>query len=316
MDVIGIDHKTIERAARVLRNRQEELERLDLFDARFYPRSESEEEILRYFIVMVAMDHRLSRPGRPYSACIENECYKGADLLYRLGSKVFHEEPEFFNPVRLAQIRVDDVIRVFSIGDASPPDPEVRTLLLRDLGYKLMKLYDGSVKKLLDLSNNRVRGSITQPGLVDHLRVFRAYEDPVEKKSMLLAKFLIGRGLFKPIDEIDVAVDNHLSRIAYRLGLVLVSGPLWEKIRKGLEVTSEDDTMLRLAIRRAYRLVAVKAGLKPSLVDDYFWLMGRKTCLRDEPPSCDRCLFKGFCMARRNNAFMVSEHLYYDTWFY
>ncbi len=317
MEVIGIDETIIDRIARVLRNNIQELPSLNVFDERFYPpRDVDLETALRYFIVMVAMDHRLSRPGRKYEACLDDGCYKGADLLYRLGAKLLNEKPVFFNPEYLSSVSIDEVKQVFSAGNASPPDPEVRTLLLRDLGLKLVKLYNASVSNLLNTAKNRIHGSIVEPGLADLLRVFRAYEDPVEKKTMLLVKFLVARGYFNPVDELDVAVDNHLSRIAYRTGLVAVSGSLWSKIKEGVEVSLEEDVLLRFTIRRAYRLISQKSGVNARYVDDYFWIMGRTICLRDDKPLCDKCFFKGFCRARKNNAFMVSEHVFYNTWYY
>jgi len=317
LDIIGVDMSVVERVARVLKRKSSDLGRLDVYDERFYPPlSDDAECVVRYFIVMVAMDHRLSRPNRPYEACLEDGCYRGADLLYRLGVKMYSENPEFFAPSKLSEITIDDVKKWLSVGSVSPPDIEVRTLLLRDLGYKLVKLYDSSAMKLLELSNNRIHGSLEAPGIADNLRVFRAFEDPVEKKTMLLAKFLVARGLFKPVDELDVAVDNHLSRVAYRLGLVMVSGPLWVKIRNSVEVTSEEDILLRLTVKRAYRYVASKSGLSPIVIDDFFWIMGREICTRDAPLGCEKCFFKSYCRARKNPAFMVNEHVYYNTWYY
>jgi hypothetical protein len=318
LEVIGIDTRVAERVARIIHKFKDRLEKIDVFDKRFYPpKNEPREDVLRYFIVMVAMDHRLSRPGKPYEACIPgDDCYHGADLLYRLGMIKYMEDPGFFSPEKLARIRINDVLEWLSIGEAKPPDPEIRAYLLRDLGVKLLKLYDGRVSNLIDSSNNRIFGEKDKPGLVDNLRVFRAYEDPVAKKSLLLAKFLRARGLFNPVDDLEPIIDNHLSRIAYRLGLVMVSGELWDKIRKGVEVTGEEDVLLRLSIRRAYRIIAEKSGVDPGVIDDYFWLFGRKICLRDEKPLCDKCIFNKVCLARRNSSFMVKEHTYYNTWYY
>lgn len=317
MDVIGIDHVIVDRVSRVLKNKANELPRLDLYDERYYPpRNFEAEKVIEYLIAVVALDHRLSRPGKPYYACLEDGCYKGSDLLYRLAMRKFLEDPDFFTPPKLSGISVEDVKLMLSAGSAEPPDAEVRAMLLRDLGFKLVKLYDSSAFKLIISSNNRVRGTLFEPGLVNNLKVFRAYEDPVEKKSMLLAKFLKIRGLFNPTDDIDVAVDNHLSRVALRLGLVMVSGPLWNKIRNGWEVTQEEDILLRAFIRRAYRYVASRSGLKADMIDDFFWIIGRNVCLRDVNPVCDKCLFKGFCRAKKNPTFMVSEHVYYNTWYY
>ena len=142
--------------------------------------------------------------------------------------------------------------------------------------------------------------------------------DPVEKKPMLLAKFLIARGVFKPVDpwNLDVPVDNHLTRIALRTGLVRVEGLLWEKIKGGREFTSEEDVLLRLVVRRAYRVVARNAGIDPGVIDDVLWIHGRKVCLRDSEPLCSKCVFKSFCLAYQNPEYMVPEHYYYNTWYY
>jgi len=317
MEVIGIDTRIIDRAARVLGKNKPALAQLDMYDTRYYPPENTDRElVLRYFLVMVAMDHRLSRPGKPYEDCVDGEFYHGADLLYRLGMKKFMEDPDFFSPEHLANIGIEEVREWLSTDNASPPDIPVRTLLLRDLGFKIIKLYDGRVDKLVGGEEIRIHGDIASPGLAEKLRVFRAYEDPVEKKIMLLAKFLEARGLIKIQDELDLAIDNHLSRIAYRLGIVMISGPLWDKIVRGEEVTWEEDVLLRMTIRRAYRLLARRSGVKPGLLDDHLWIMGRKICLRDSEPLCNKCLFRNFCMARRNAKFMVREHTYYNTWYY
>uniref|UniRef100_A0A7C2FPF5 Iron-sulfur cluster loop n=1 Tax=Thermosphaera aggregans TaxID=54254 RepID=A0A7C2FPF5_9CREN len=317
MELLGIDTLVIDRMSRILQRNSEKMQRLDVFNPKFYPPSnEGKEQVLRYFTVMVAMDHRLSRPGRVYEACLEDGCYKGADLLYRLGKMKLDEKPDFFNPEYLSKIKEKDVEEWLSIGDARPVDIELRTRLLRDLGEKLIKLYDGMVSTMLDASNNRLHGDGINPGLADLLRVFRAFEDPVEKKSMLLAKFLYFRGLFKPIDKPYIPVDNHLTRIALRTGMVVVSGRLWNNILNMKEVSLSDDIMIRLIVREAYGLLSEKSGLSVWELDDHFWIHGRTICIRSEQPLCEKCMFKGFCKARRNNAFMVYEHTYYNTWYY
>mgnify|MGYP001626148462 CR=1 FL=1 len=317
MELLGIDTLVIDRMSRILQRSSENLQRLDLFNPKFYPsREHSEEEVLRYLTVMVAMDHRLSRPGRVYEACLEDGCYKGADLLYRLGKVKFDENPDFFTPEYLSKIREEEVEKWLSIGNARPVDIVLRTRLLRDLGVKLIKLYDGRVSSLVEASNNRLHGDGINPGFADFLRVFRAFEDPVEKKSMLLAKFLHFRGLFKPVDKPYIPVDNHLTRIALRTGMVVVSGRLWNDILNMKEVSMSDDVLIRMVVREAYGLLAEKSGRSVWELDDHFWLHGRTICIRSEKPLCEKCMFKGFCRARRNNAFMVYEHTYYNTWYY
>ncbi len=305
--------------AGVLRRQYSSLEKLDLYDERFYPPRDYEPELAgMFFLVMVALDHRLSRPGKPYRACLEDGCYRGADLLYRLGVEILKSDPGFYSPANLEGISVEDVMEKFNVGEARVPDPEIRAYLLRDLGYKLNRLYNGSFLELLRSSNNRIRGLGSTPGLVDNLRAFRAYEDPVEKKPFLLIKFLIGRDLFRPVDpdNMSIPIDNHLARIAYRTGLVRVYGRLWEYIKGFREVSYSDDVVLRYTIRYAYEYVAEQAGIPKGGLDDILWVMGREICLRDEEPRCSECPFKSFCAAYRDTGYMVKEHNYYNTWYY
>lgn len=314
MFVVGVDERRVRSVSKVLVNRVAPSP-IDVFDEKFYPGKGVEDElVLRYFLVMVAMDHRLSRPGKPYEACLEDGCYHGADLLYRLGKRMFDENPDFFSPESLSRITVDGVKEWLSIGETQPPDPEVRAMLLRDIGVKLIKLYDSSVAKVIELSQGRLRSSGGY-GLLDLLRVFRAYEDPVEKKSLLLVKFLKNRGLFNPIDKPDVPVDNHLTRIALRLGLTMVSGKLWLKIKSGVEVTREEDLIIRLTVREAYRCLIEESGVDPGVLDDFLWKHGREVCIRDKP-RCNQCVFRNVCLASIDSNFMVNEHVHYNTWYY
>ncbi len=301
-------------------------------DPRYYPSpSEDDEMVARYFLVMVAMDHRLSRPGRPYEAYVGGEFYHGADLLYRLGMEKYREDPGFFDPRSLARVTAKDVEEWLSADGASPPDPEVRAALLRDLGEKLLALYGGSTTSLLEASGGYLKR--LEGGFIDRLKVFRAYEDPVEKKAYLLAKFLERRRIIEVRDpwNMEVPVDNHLVRIALRLGLV--EPPRWmlDKILGEEEFSWEEDVMFRLAVRRAFKQVAQAAGVTPFLLDDFLWMFGRKCCPRDPGGTmCARCgegcrrvggclpggcIFADICYARSRNLYLP-EHTYLNTWYY
>lgn len=318
MFVVGIDERYVREVSKVIVKRIDSISSgtIDVYDRRYYPPGDADvESVLRYFLVLVAMDHRLSRPGRPYEACLDDGCYHGADLLYRLGMKMFEENPSFYDPHRLMEIRVEHVLNWLSIGSASPPDPGTRAMLLRDLGLKLVKLYDSSVEKLIENSRKRLRGSGEQEGLVDKLRVFRAFEDPVEKKSMLFIKFIVARGLASFDDKPTLPIDNHLTRIALRLGMVMVSGKLWDKIKNGVETSLVEDIMIRYTVRTAYEKLVEESGVDVRVLDDFLWKLGREVCLRNNP-ICEKCVFNESCLARSNKNFMVNEHVHYNTWYY
>lgn len=286
-------------------------------DTNYYPsKRESKEDTIRYFLVLVSMDHRLSRPGRPFEAEINGRIYHGADLLYKLGMMKYLEDPEFYSPTRLSKITLDDVEKWLSVGNIKPVDLELRTLLLRDIGYKLEKLYEGEAIKLVERSCGKLRGGW---GLIDRLKIFTAYQDPVEKKSFLLVKFLDRRGLFKPLDveNLEVPVDNHLTRIALRLGIVEVKGALYEKLKRREEYNNFEDQLLRLAVREAYKILCLNTGKNPLILDDFLWSFGRRYC-KSGMPECYKnkhCIFIEVCKSVEGGE-LLDEPNFYKTWYY
>ncbi len=305
-------------------------------DTRYYPPpTASKRMVAAYFLVMVAMDHRLSRPGRPYEGIVDGEFYHGADLLYRLGAKKLEEDPGFFEPSRLARITEREVLEWLTVEyrgrKIAPPDPGVRAMLLRDLGEKLDALYSGDPYEVVKRSRGLLRDR-NGDGFIDRLKVFKAYQDPVEKKAFLLAKFLERRFVLEVVDHEnkEVPVDNHLVRIAVRTGIIGVSTVILEKIARQIPFTPWEDVMLRLSARRAYKIVSQSSGIDPFILDDFLWMFGRKCCTRDEPScragcreSCRQiggcnggCILAPVCRAYRNPLLMVYEHRFLDTWWY
>lgn len=294
---LGLD--AIYRAARAIRGLA--LRRDTYDDERYFPPRDMDPEAqLAYFTAMVAIDHRTGGPlGRPFEAVVGGEAYRGADLLYRLGRMALEEDPGLFSPGRLASMGLDEGRRLMSFGGAHVWDLETRVGLLRDLGRRALD--HGSFTAMLDVA--------TVDEFVARLSEARAYEDPVRKKAMLLLKFLTGRGILKVEGEVHIPVDNHLTRIALRLGLVEVQGDVW-----GRETSRDEDIAIRTAVRDAWGLAARAAGVDPFALDDYLWAFGRSTCVRDSP-KCGQCPFRDICPAHRAGHY-PNEHTHTLTWYY
>ncbi|MET1102006.1 MAG: hypothetical protein ABWW69_05995 [Pyrodictiaceae archaeon] len=325
-----IDYETAKRIAVLLRPVLDEYsKRPERFDSPDYypPRSDPREMVARYFIVLVAMDHRLSRPGKPYEARLDGKTYHGADLLYRLGMAKYREDPEFFAPSRLAKITTRDILGWLCVDRVCPPDPERRAALLRDLGLKLEEIYAGSVTELLREARSRLHGPPEEPGLVELLQTFMAYNDPVEKKAMLLAKFLERRGIFTITDPWNkrVPVDNHLARIALRTGIVRLEDNLMKLVTSRRHVDRWLDTLLRITIREAWHVVAFNTGYDDFLLDDILWDMGRRVCVHGSPfcHNCSArycrgsaCILREACLTGLGKLAPIEEHFFLDTWWY
>lgn len=279
-----------------------ELRRDEYLNPEFYPPpGDSRESQLAYFTAMVAVDHRTSTPWEPFEGYIGGRFYHGADALYRLGRILY--DSEFFTAERLAQLTPKDAAPLFTIGGKTVWDFYTRVYLLRDLGKKAVT--SGGFEKMLSIN--------TLDELRKVLSKTRAYEDPVGKKIMLLAKFLHGRKLieFRDTDKADVAVDNHLSRVAYRLGIVEID---YHFLTSGVEVSREEDIKLREVVKTAWRIVSRFGDIHPFTLDDFLWKFGRSICVR-ENPRCDSCPFKEVCRAHALYQY-PPEHLHLTTWYY
>ncbi len=308
-------------------------------NAKFYPSTKlSLDLIANYFFFMVAIDHRTSYEDIAFEGLIGGEKYSGAQLLWRLGKVKLDADPEFFTVDRMKRIRASDVAEWLRVENPYPRevwDPDVRAFLLRDAALKLSKYYEGSVLNLIKASG----GFLFKDGggFIERLRAFKAYEDPVGKKAFLLVKFLERRAILKVLDEdrLEVPVDNHLSRIALRLGLVRVDNETLSKIREGREFTYAEDYALRSRVKEAFKLVAAFSNIKPTILDDFLWLLGKTCCTRDRPVcvyGCDKavcplkdligtcyemCILTPVCRARSDVKLqLLPEHNFTKTWYY
>ncbi len=308
---ITIDEEQISNVSRELQKIK--IEPDPFTDPRYYPPPEDDyEHVVSYFFAMVAIDHRTS-VFKEYRAKIGEEEYKGADLLWRLGKEMYDRDPDFFLPENLAKITLETVQKWLTIDKAEIWDPGIRTLLLQDLGKKTIIYYNSKFTNILKKSEGKIRG---ENSLTNILKIYRAYEDPVEKKIFLLIKFLTRRKLVQIRDpeNIELPIDNHLTRIAIRLGIVKIDEKLQEKIEKEIETDRDTDIEIRLTIRKAWKKLAQKTGIEPTTLDDYLWNHGRKTCT-PENPKCSKCPLKNTCKANQTGKYL-KEHKHTLTWYY
>ncbi len=322
---ISIDLEAVSRFARVVRERIHRARPNYFDDPELYPpKSDPPHLVAMFFLTLVAIDHRLYPWGGAVSAVVGGKVRRGSEILYARAMEAYRRDPSIFEPTRLASMRRESFEMVWG---SDVWDAERRLALLRDLGRKMVSVYGSSIENLLGFSRSvRLRSfDAERPGLLDKLRVFLAYSDPVEKKSMLFIKALVRRGIIDIEDResIRVAVDNHLTRIALRLGLVTLGPRLREAVIRGDEVSPEVDVLIRTGVREALHLACLEAGIDPLDLDDALWTFGREVCTFTTPrctecnhPLCDggKCPFIDACLFRKGLA--LREHRLENTWWY
>ncbi|MEB2793509.1 MAG: hypothetical protein G5Z42_02830 [Caldisphaeraceae archaeon] len=329
--MIGIDEERIREVSLVLSNLKYSVDTFD--DEDYYPpQNSSKRDIFMYFLVMVSMDHRLIRRGKEIEGVIEGKHLRGSEVLYRLGSIKFKDDPSFFYPEKLSSIKEEDVRSWLSVENKGrriyPDDIRIRTSLLRDLGIKLTKLYSDPFDIIVESQGFLRKG--TNDGFIDLLKVFKAYQDPVEKKAFLLAKFLERRSVLKINDPYNkqLPIDNHLVRVAFRIGMLTADEATLEKMALGLSFSKDEDVLIRYEAREAYRLLSQFSGIDPFILDDIFWSFGRNCCTEEKPSclSCNEgcprsfceqgCIFVKKCKAGSNKRYMVKELKVAENWWY
>jgi hypothetical protein len=177
--------------------------------------------------------------------------FAGSELMWELGLRHARLRPRFLTAARLRRIGPDEVADVFEV------DGET----VADLGVKLESRHRGSAGALLEACDSRLGGT---GGLLERLREFEAYSDPLAKKSFLFAKICERRGWLEVADpqSWEVSADNVLMRLALRSGLV-AEGGLGD---------------VRAGTRDVFKRLAVEVGVSPAVLDDLLWELGR-----DEP---------------------------------
>ena len=189
------------------------------------PKQATTDQVADYYFFMVAIDYRTSTTKGHFEGKLNGKFFHGADLMYALGIRKWKENPEYFTAQNMQNISDEEVKGWLSIIENGKKvviyNPEERAELLRDSSKILQKMgYNSSIECVQRSEGYLIRGD--KKGLLQILKSFKAYSDPISKKSFLWIKFLSGRGLFHIQDpeNLNVPIDNHLMRIALRTGII------------------------------------------------------------------------------------------------
>ena len=185
--------------------------------------------------------------------------YEGSALLWALGLRAERRAPGALAARSLYGVSPAAIAAVFRAGGDSLADPERRAQLWDDLARGLIENYQGEASALIAATGGRLGGG---SGTLRHLGGFKAFSDPLQKKSFLVCKIWERRGWLEVADpeNWEVSADNVLMRLALRSGLV-EQGAVEE---------------VRAATRTAFKRVAEEAGISPPLLDDLLWERGRE----------------------------------------
>jgi len=253
----------------------------------------SPEQVGNFYLLLVAICYQTSPRGKPpLEGHIDGRHLYGWDYLSAKLEIAARKNGAVLSPAFWAHIDAEELRALFcdhELGDRLS-DPGHRALLIRDLGEQMLcRLWDRAAQ-IYEASEGRI--ATGNPNLLSSLALFRAYDDPVRKKSFFYLELMQNAGLWKYVDPENLGppIDYHEVRGHLRIGTVeILDRKLLAKIRQGEEVTPEEDVHIRQAVYKALMLVSEYSGLRnPGQLHYLFWNVFRSCCTR-ENPHCDAC---------------------------
>jgi hypothetical protein len=253
----------------------------------------SPEQVGNFYLLLVAICYQTSPRGRlPLEGNVEGRHLHGWDYLSAKLERAARSNSAILAPVSWARTSANEVQELFrdeTLGDRLS-DPAGRALLIRDLGQRMLRRSWDSATDMYHACEGRIASG--DPNLLSSLAQFRAYDDPVRKKSFFFLELMQNAGLWKYVDpdKLGAPVDYHEVRGHLRIGTVeIYDSALRERIMSGLDVTSAEDVEIRKAVYAALMLVSEITGPRnPGRLHYLFWNVFRSCCTR-ENPHCDAC---------------------------
>jgi hypothetical protein len=293
-----IDRDAIDRVAReirsVARQQARPIEEESWSDPRYWNVNDSRPDRCQYLALGNAINFRFwslsDAKVVPSVGVIDGESLRGAMYMWRRLRLALQREELTLVADDLASIDESAFRIAFSDDSGYLPLSEglsERVENLRDLGESLRQRWQGSFANVVDASD----------GLLDRFTLlsatFRAFDDPVQKLTMLNAIMLQGSGL-TAFDRAPLpAIDYHLVKQAARQGLVCLPDELAEKLRDRRLLTRGESDLLRMTVRDALVAAAAQAGVSTAVLDNIYWL-NRRICA-DMSPDCNDCPLRAGC---------------------
>ncbi len=254
-------------------------------------------QVGNFYLLLVAICHQTSPRGLPpVEGEVNGHHLRGWDYLSAKLEAAVRANLELLSPEVWTRIAADDIRNLFrdkSFGERLS-DPTGRASLIRDLGQKMLQRSWNSANQLYEAAGHRIASG--DPTLINLLSTFRAYDDPVHKKTYFFLALMHNAGLwtYSDPDQLGAPVDYHEVRGHLRIGTVEIRDPdLHASLFAGRAVTPEQDIFIRQAVHKAVMFVSECSGLRnPSQLHYMFWNVFRSCCGRESthctacPPTC------------------------------
>lgn len=241
-----------------------------------------------FFLTLVAICHQTSPRDHPaLEGVADGVRLRGWDYLFARFESAARNNAALLEPATWTELAASDIRDLFRDEEYGEllTDAEGRAALLRDLGQRMLARGWNNADAIQEFCKGRV--ATGDPNLLAMLAEFRAYDDPVRKKSLFFLALMRNSHTwqYRDDDKLGPPVDYHEVRGHLRIGTIDVkSSELREKLRQSTEVTSEEDVAIRQAVYDAIMLLSRDSGINnPSQLHYLFWNVFRSVCTRQSP---------------------------------
>jgi hypothetical protein len=283
------------------------------------------------FLLVVAICHQTQR----LEGEVQGVPCRGWDYLLKRLHEAAQTDRQLLSPVTWKALYGSDLTKIFG---PTLQHADSRAALIRNLGDQM------AARSWVSFEDTYVEArrciAAGTPNLINLLRTFVAYDDPVNKKSFFLLGLMLNslQWSYTDPENLGAPVDYHEVRGHLRIGTVRITDEsLRAKLHSGISVTEAEDVAIRGAVSEAISLIAPRAGIAtPMLLHYLFWNLFRNICTRTEPFCFDcsrvpglplryrsilgsgsgvsRCLFADVCESA-GHAPLLTEHSFDTHWY-
>jgi hypothetical protein len=246
---------------------------------------------------------RDNRYYQPLIAPIGGVERKGSDYLWAAFTRRLQSDAEFCSPERQAKLSREELLAVFRADNGQDPMPALDLHLeqAHQYGQDMLAL-QLTPQAVLDKALASTEPLQTFLVTLDHVGGYK--EDPIRKKSLLLAMLLNSRPeTFLPLrddEQIAPIIDYHLMRTCLRIGLIdVLDGELEMKLTNRQIVSPAEEWAIRYPAYLAMEQLVTLSGRSLAAVDGLLFSNARKRCLEMTEPECQFCKFDPVCAHRK-----------------
>jgi len=281
--LVEIDSMACHRLSQFLRERQIPIDQEESTLLGIPP-----DAIGNFYLVLVAICHQTSPRGcLPLEGYVDGQHYRGWDYLQARLEQAVSKDADLVNPRRWTKLTELDVRNIFrdpQLGERLT-DPGRRAGLIGNLGEVMSTNGWQRADDLYELCHHRI--ATGQPNLLEMLAIFRAYADPVRKKSLFFLALMRNskQWTYEDDESLGSPVDYHEVRGHLRMGTVHVNErSLRERLLANAPVDAREDIAIRKAVYDAIEMLSKLSGLRnPSQLHYLFWNVFRSICTREDP---------------------------------